>query len=168
MSCASQNKERFALKAVENIWINHIRSSIFPFDSDHQRALKGLSWCRVCSSLSLGINVWNRVDLKMFSEGSLLNGAGGKFTSREYHLSKWLLVRKGCEIAEKPESAKLPVDVLLDSRWCWVESGALDCENWTSSGAGGQEMWSVLWDEMVISLDKMSFLFPCASLCHLC
>ena len=47
----------------------------------------------------------------MFSEGSLLNGAGGKFTSREYHLSKWLLVRKGCEIAEKPESAKLPVDV---------------------------------------------------------
>lgn len=116
------------------------RVLIFSLDSDHQRALKGLSWCRVCSSLSLGASVWNRVDLKMFSEGSLLNGAGCKFTSRECHLSTWLLVRKGCGVVEKPESATLLLDVLLDSWWCWVESGAWAVKTGLLQGQEAREM----------------------------
>lgn len=51
--------------------------------------------------------------------------------------SKWLLVRKGCGFAEKPESAKLPVDVPLTPGGAgWKR--ALGCEHWTSSGA---EAW---------------------------
>lgn len=96
---------------------------IFSLVSNHQRAPKGLSWCRVSSSLSLGASVWNRIDLKTFSEGSLVNGAGCKFTSRECHLLKQLLGRKGCGIAGESESAKLPLNVPLVSRRCQVESG---------------------------------------------
>lgn len=75
---------------------------------------------------------------------------------------------QGCGFAEKPESAKLPVDVLLDSWWCWVEAGLWAVDTGLLQGQEAREMWSVLWDEMVISLDKMSFLFLCASPCHLC
>lgn len=64
----------------------------------------------------------------MFSEWSPVNGAGCKFTSRECHLSKQLLGRTGCGISEKSESAKLPLNELLDSRLCQVESGG--CGLW--------------------------------------
>lgn len=122
MSSAFCSPEQwFALKIVENIWINKICSNISPhFWSS--KCSEGLSWCRVSSSLSLGASVWNRVDLKMFSDWSLVNGAGCKFTSRECHLSKQLLGRRGCGILEKSESVKLPLNELLDSRLCWAES----------------------------------------------
>lgn len=75
----------------------------------------------------------------MFSEWSLVNGAGCKFTSRECHLSKQPLGRKGCGISEKSESAKLPLIELLDSRLCWMESGGR--EPWTITFSSGRMPW---------------------------
>lgn len=109
--------------------------------------------------LSLGASVWNRVDVKMFSEGSLINGAGFKFTSRECHPSKQLLGRKGCGIVEKSELAKFPLNARSlipdDAEW---NLGPLGCENWASIVAGCLRKFHVLWDERVISLEGW-FLF---------
>lgn len=120
---------------------------MFSLISDHQRAQKVLSWCRISSSLSLKASVWNRVDLKMFSEWSLVNGAGCKFTSSECHLSKQPLGRKGCGILEKSESAKLPLNE-LDFRLCGGEFGGcgpwkIDFFKWQDAS----ERSSVLWNE---------------------